>query len=198
MTGYVYFLRPVGQPGPIKVGHSAHPPSRLDAFQTWSPVPLELVSQFSATQTVERQVHDRFAKWHLHGEWFHPVEDLIALAEGVRDGKKVADLVDLSIKTGRIRRRPNPRSELAKIVGNFKTRIGRAQQFATDVRGKYVRLPEDVSAILNSAGGYMQAYRALTPAEVETLEAFISDCRSSDLVMTPSSPKRTRKAEAAS
>lgn len=196
MIGYVYFLRPIGQPGPIKVGHSVHPVSRLNAFQTWSPVLLEIVSQVEAEQTMERQIHDRFGKWSLHGEWFHPVEELISLAEGVRDGKKIEDLVDLSIKTGRPRRRPNPKSPLARIVGGFKNRVGRAQQYATSVRGKYVPIPESVSAILSSAGGYLQAYRALTPDEVETLEAFISDCRSSDPVMSAASSKRTRKAEA--
>lgn len=177
MSGFVYFVKPVGQLGPIKVGHSIYPPSRLVSLQTWSPVELELVSQFEGSLETERAIHERFAQWQVRGEWFEPVDDLVSLAHGIRDGLSIDDLVDLSIKTGKLFRKPNTKSPKAMIVGSYKLRVERARQYAGGVRGKPVELPDDVRAILGSAGGYRQDYRDLTHHEISVLEKFISDCR---------------------
>lgn len=175
MTGYVYFLKPVGQAGPIKVGHSICPMDRLDSLRTWSPIDLEIIASFKGPREIETAIHHRFAHCHLRGEWFEPVAELVSLAVGIRDGGKLEDLVDLSIKTGKLFRRPNTKSPEAKIVGTYKVRVDRARQYASrDMR----QVPDaEVKAILEDAGGYRKAYRALTHEEVSILEAFISECR---------------------
>ncbi|CCM77102.1 GIY-YIG nuclease family protein [Rhizobium mesoamericanum] len=177
MSGYVYFIKPVGQAGPIKIGHSEYPPYRLASLQTWSPVELEVVSRVEGTRELEKAIHERFAHCHLRGEWFSPDEELVALAEGVRDGRKIEDLIDLKAKTGKLFRRPNTKSPVAKIVGTYKLRVERARQRGGALRGKHMDLSDEVRAILNSAGGYRQDYRELTQDEISTLEAFIEECR---------------------
>ena len=181
MTGYVYFVKPVGQAGPIKIGHSTYPPARLNTLQTWSPVELELVSSFQGSLATEKAVHERFAKWQVRGEWFEPVPELVALMGGIRDGGKLEDLVDLTVKAGKLYRRPNTKSEKAKVIGSFKKRVDAAMRFAKERTGAWP-LSEQVAVILNSAGGYRREYRELTPDEIETLEDFIRSCRAvSDL-----------------
>lgn len=174
---FVYFIKPVDADGPIKVGCSTFPPARLAALQTWSPVDLEIISHFEGSKEIERAIHERFAQWQVRGEWFEPVKALTDLAYGIRDGGKLDDLVDLSAVTGKLFRRPNAKSEQAKIVGSFKRRVDAARLYASGVSGRNVVLPGHVASILNSAGGYRQEYRDLTEAEMQTLEGFIRDCR---------------------
>src|SRR3546814_12747101 len=38
----VYFIRPIGQAGPVKIGCSVGPNKRRPELETWSPVPLEI------------------------------------------------------------------------------------------------------------------------------------------------------------
>lgn len=66
----VYFLRPVGQNGPIKIGSSENPLSRLNAYRTWSPIPLELVAHAKASCNTEMFLHRFFLDDWMHGEWF--------------------------------------------------------------------------------------------------------------------------------
>lgn len=89
MKCQVYFLRPVGQDGPVKIGSSIFPWSRLKTFASWSPVALELVAMIPGDQKLERRFHARFMHLHSHGEWFHAARDLTetltALAAGEFD-----------------------------------------------------------------------------------------------------------------
>src|SRR3546814_4084305 len=41
----VYFIRPIGQAGPVKIGCSVGPNKRRHELETWSPVPLEIVDE---------------------------------------------------------------------------------------------------------------------------------------------------------
>src|ERR1044072_1869526 len=148
MTGYVYFIRPKGKAGPIKVGHSTFPPVRLISLQAWSYEELEIVSQIEGYRRLERDIHERFAKYQIRGEWFDAAPELIALAEGIRDGRPLAELVDLSIVTGKLYRRPNTKSPNAKIVGMLKMRVVSATRHANRARGRSISVPRNVQKIL--------------------------------------------------
>lgn len=66
----VYFIRPVGMDGPIKIGCSRLPSERLVALAMWSPFPLELVGMAPGSFRDERFLHGCFCDLHLHHEWF--------------------------------------------------------------------------------------------------------------------------------
>lgn len=74
----IYFMQAVDG-GPIKIGLSGDPASRLRAVQTTSPVELELLAEIPGSVEMERKFHDWFAPGRLHGEWFS--EETPALAE---------------------------------------------------------------------------------------------------------------------
>lgn len=76
----VYFIRSsVG--GFIKIGMSTQPPIRFHFFHEWSPVPIELVVAVSGSRRDEKHLHRVFAAHRLHGEWFAPSPELIALVD---------------------------------------------------------------------------------------------------------------------
>lgn len=55
---------------PVKIGVSDDPEERLDDLQTGSPVPLVLLWQVHGGQRLESMLHERFAAYRTHGEWF--------------------------------------------------------------------------------------------------------------------------------
>jgi hypothetical protein len=67
---FVYFLRPVGMEGPIKIGCSARPEGRANALSTWSPFPLEIIAQIDGDFDLERRFHALFIDTHQRREWF--------------------------------------------------------------------------------------------------------------------------------
>lgn len=79
---FIYFLRPVGG-GPVKIGCSQEPRSRLRDYMKWSPVPLELVAAAPGSLATEGQLHRRFSASRLHHEWFASTDELDAFVTAV-------------------------------------------------------------------------------------------------------------------
>lgn len=96
MTSYVYFIRPVGMLGPIKIGYSETPAHRLETLMAWSPFPLEIAATVPGSFNLEQLLHRRFLSAHLHREWFNPVADLIKTVQALQAGAPLEEAVDLS------------------------------------------------------------------------------------------------------
>lgn len=69
-TGYVYFIKAKCEGNPIKIGYSIDPKKRLKSLQTASPVKLKLVKAIPGNRDTERNLHRRFKKYRIRGEWF--------------------------------------------------------------------------------------------------------------------------------
>lgn len=100
---YIYFMRPLGCDGPIKIGISNRPLVRLDALARWSPEPLELITTIPGNFSLESNIHDCFADLHSHHEWFHASPALIEFVRKVASGVPVAEAIDLSKRVISIR-----------------------------------------------------------------------------------------------
>lgn len=61
MSRFVYFVRPIGQEGPVKIGCSEFPVNRMLALMTWAPVPLEIAFLFPGNFDLERRINCAFA-----------------------------------------------------------------------------------------------------------------------------------------
>jgi hypothetical protein len=94
----VYFIRPVEQDGPVKIGHSSYPASRLLTYLPWSPIPLEIVAileievppkepRHAFGMQVERRFHERHKEHRLHHEWFAANPLLESDIDAVRSGR---------------------------------------------------------------------------------------------------------------
>lgn len=73
----IYFIRPRGFTGPVKIGVTRSIESRLASLQTGNHLPLYVWRTFEGNARVEEIVHWRFAAQRIRGEWFdyHPDMD---------------------------------------------------------------------------------------------------------------------------
>jgi hypothetical protein len=84
---FVYFLRPIGQDGPVKIGSSVAPEVRLATYMHWSPMPLEIAATLQvAKRSVEGRFHSAFRHLHTHHEWFRADPALTAAIDAIRAG----------------------------------------------------------------------------------------------------------------
>lgn len=85
----IYFIRPVGERGPVKIGCSVNPEKRRQSLQSARGAPLEIAASIPGTMIEEQRAHCLFWHDHLGGEWFEwsPVLQLLldAIARGEAD-----------------------------------------------------------------------------------------------------------------
>jgi hypothetical protein len=86
---FVYFIQAEGG-GPIKIGRSRDPQSRLSTLQTAHGARLRILSTRRGSSDVERGLHARFAAHRTSGEWFEPVPELVAEATRQDSGLQVS------------------------------------------------------------------------------------------------------------
>jgi hypothetical protein len=85
----IYFIRPIGMEGPIKIGCSYIPRSRVTQLEYWSPFPLELMAEAPGSPKLEFCVHRIFAADRLHLEWFKPSPALLTGIDRVKAGESI-------------------------------------------------------------------------------------------------------------
>lgn len=81
---HTYFIR-AERSGLIKIGCASDPVARLRGLATGSPEPLRLLAIWrDGGREAERQMHELFASFRSHGEWFYPSEELYAAIKACR------------------------------------------------------------------------------------------------------------------
>lgn len=93
---FIYFIKPVGEDGPVKIGISARPEARIVELLEWSPVDLEIAHMLPGTYKLERQIQQALAKDHVRREWFRATPRIVKLLADLRGGKPIAAAIDLS------------------------------------------------------------------------------------------------------
>ena len=73
----VYFIQE-SSIGAIKIGVSRHSKKRAKELQDHSLYVITLLATVEGGYSVEHALHHLFAHAYIRGEWFHPVEELIA------------------------------------------------------------------------------------------------------------------------
>lgn len=104
MTSYVYFIRPVGMDGPVKIGCSWDPEGRLATLGTWSPLPLEIALKIEGDFNTEKHLHNHFAADHSHHEWFRASAELLRVMASLKAGAPLSGLVDTTVEASLLRR----------------------------------------------------------------------------------------------
>lgn len=107
----IYFIRPIGMRGPIKIGCSYSPDRRRSTLETWSPFPLEIVAEMPGCMDDERRLHSLFRAQHKSREWFDWTPELQRVVDAVAAGR--FDLTSLADAV------PFPRSR-PRNVATFK------------------------------------------------------------------------------
>lgn len=143
---YIYFLRPIGLLGPIKVGCSTEPKRRLEDLLTWSPLRLEIVATMPGTLKDEGFLHRCFAKSHSHREWFHPSPEIQLALTTIFDGGGIAQLRAILSEAGSIRTKRRPWSIDTRQRVSYGNRIAAAGR---RLRAQCREAPEDISGIMS-------------------------------------------------
>lgn len=84
---HVYFIRPKGEAGPIKIGKSCSPLERLKKLQIGNPNELELWGAVDADLYPEWWWHQELEPWCVRGEWFSASPQVLSYIEDGLSGR---------------------------------------------------------------------------------------------------------------
>lgn len=180
-AAHVYFLKPIGLDGPIKIGHSMNPKSRLETLAIWSPWPLEIIGSVPGRIQDEQYLHRCFLDCHSHYEWFrstpllrHTIATIIAAGR--------VDPAQLSLtEKGSVRKKTRRVINLTparRLYLSWAARIRAAERRLYGDPERRHHAPADVQAIINAWSGnrYMNIkQRDPTLAEIARLEDFLAN-----------------------
>lgn len=77
---FVYIIQQ-GINGPVKIGCAVDPGARLSSLQSGNPDIVTILGVCKGGRAVERMLLTVFSAHRIHGEWFHPHDDILSLAE---------------------------------------------------------------------------------------------------------------------
>lgn len=96
-----------------KIGFSKTPLNRLLELQTSSPLTLEILYVVDGTMSSEKQIHAKFIKNHIRGEWFHFDAEIIKY---IRKMPQI-DFSGLIKRTSRYEKQPEIFHSINPLIG---------------------------------------------------------------------------------
>jgi hypothetical protein len=72
----IYFVRE--KRGAIKIGRSQSLNVRLVCLQSGNPRPLKVMGTMEVAEEKERELHKKFSRHQIQGEWFRPHKNLLS------------------------------------------------------------------------------------------------------------------------
>lgn len=181
----VYFIRPVGMEGPVKIGCTYRATQRMDDLMAWSPLPLEIAVQVPGNFDIENRVHAAFYDLHSHKEWFRADPRLTEAIERLQAGEPLEQVVDLNLKQPMKAKAyhwtHNPEARLRCI---YSQKLSWAERRGS-TETHYCSLPSDVETIMRrwrGTRGHVQ--QSPSAADFARLDAVIAD-PASHVVRTP-------------
>ena len=84
---FIYFIQSE-KGGAIKIGLSKNPEERLNELQTSTPYKLKLLAKIKGDISKERELHRRFARYRIRGEWFEASNELLSYIEQIKEEKE--------------------------------------------------------------------------------------------------------------
>lgn len=130
MSKLIYFIKPIGLDGPVKIGCSKQPEDRLLTLGVWSPLPLELIGVVPGTFNDEQFLHQCFSGNHSHREWFHSTPILQNTIKTILNTGSVRSVRGHLIPQGKIRSINGnyAQSPNAKLRNSYNLRVVWAQK----------------------------------------------------------------------
>lgn len=177
---FIYFVRPVGMDGPIKIGCSAKPISRLKVLASWSPFELEFIGTVPGSFAEEGLLHSRFSHLHTRKEWFMTSPTLRETIEAILAGKSVKDACAALPERTPIRnqKRPVPTDD-RKLFLYYGHRIRAALKMLWRKNpGGNWRKPADIVEIMhNWRRDRMNGHEPIIPTaeQMDRLNEFLAD-----------------------
>lgn len=169
---FVYFARPIGQRGPVKIGCSLNTEARLSTLMTWSPLPLEIAARVEGDATLERRLHSIFRAHHSHREWFNPNDELDDLISRLQKGEELGSIIDLTADVVPFNYRKNWRTPEYRVYASYAGRMRWAFLPLHQHKSGPYAPPNDVSEILSR---WLRSGVRPSANELARLEAVIAN-----------------------
>lgn len=160
----VYFIKPVGFNGPIKIGCSFAPGNRREQLQQWCPFPLEIVAEIDGDINLERRFHAHFESFHKGHEWFEATADLLVIIADISAGSFNPDILPrpkyltVAGRTRAGKKWPDEQRERVR-KNNALRRIEKATGLVLDSKDFSDRLEEFVANPCRETGGITRQER---------------------------------------
>lgn len=150
----------IGSPDarPVKIGTSQRPTARLAACQAGSPVPLTLLWETPGDRFLEELLHEHFAPFRIHGEWFDfGDQDPVPLVKDAAErfapaaGLLAARLANLRSTRAKAPEKPGPRrvvdpEALKKLAAGAYAEIQEATGGVPSLRAFRARMRDEMRA----------------------------------------------------
>lgn len=171
----IYFIKPVGMRGPIKIGCSHAPQIRLGQHNAVSPIPLEIVAVTEGNLGLEAAIHSCFRDLHSHGEWFFAGDRLVSAVDAIASGVPVDVAIDLTDLKGSIRKgRKKVRTPNTILRASWSARINGQTRAWEGRLGYRLKLPDRIREIMdNWRGDYRTQGTPASEADIAELQAYI-------------------------
>lgn len=181
MTGksghYVYFIKPIGMDGPVKIGCSDIPEIRLKALTCWSPFPLEIAVTIPGDTRLEGRLHSTFGQHHSHHEWFLSSPELRQLIHDLKGGAAVENAICLSEEFGGLRvhkKRFRPKNTPFKTrYLSYKSRVDHAVKRARKITSRNISEPGYISEHIHALGLSSESGLDVSQDLLESLDEFL-------------------------
>lgn len=178
----VYFIKPIGMDGPIKIGCSSIPADRLKYLSVWSPWPLEIIGAVPGSYADEYFLHKCFADIHSHREWFFGAERLRVAIDAIISANSV-DAVRSSLTPIRSIKKKRILSKEERKWRSYRARVRIAlDKLCVDNKHEriYYTQPLEIRLIFRAwdgYSGYREPRKPIEPSreQIGILEAFITD-----------------------
>lgn len=72
--------------GPIKIGKSGDLINRMGVLKQGNPYSFQILAVLEGGAELERRLHQRFSRYRIYGEWFHPANEIIREFRILNDG----------------------------------------------------------------------------------------------------------------
>ena len=126
---FVYFIKPVGFEGPIKIGCSASPEQRRSALENWCPFPLEILAEIEGGFDCERRFHALFEADHIRREWFNVSDRLLAVIASINAANfDLSSLPEPKCLAGKVAGVTIPKTEQQRKQVSYSLRASHAQK----------------------------------------------------------------------
>lgn len=172
----IYFIKPIGMAGPIKIGYTTNSAQRLEGLTVWSPFKLEIMHTVPGDIKLEWKVHAHFADLHSHHEWFHPGDRLVSAIKRMRAGERLEEVIDLNDRRGSITGRPEWTPERRSRL-SYTSRVRWAfQRFQEESGHVRCALPARVKQIIDDWSAQKGlTCRFLSADDYAHLDAFLKE-----------------------
>lgn len=173
-TQVVYFIRPVGRTGPVKIGCTHFHRERLAQLADWSPLPLEIAAMAPGNELTEAQLHACFADHWSHREWFRENQRLTELIVRLASGVPLHEAIDLPAHAVPLRqRRFAPGNRERELYHSYRSRLAYLVRKADQEEPFIHHLPKHVQSALNKWKNKANKGQSLDAETVKMLDGVI-------------------------